>query len=69
MAQELGYQTVFWSLAYVDWYADKQPTAEQAYAKLLPRFTRVGVHSTSSTNAAILDDLTKWGEMGYRFAR
>ena len=37
MAQELGYQTVFWSLAYVDWYADKQPTAEQAYAKLLPR--------------------------------
>lgn len=22
LAQELGYQTVFWSLAYVDWYAD-----------------------------------------------
>lgn len=26
MAQELGYQTVFWSLAYVDWYVDQQPT-------------------------------------------
>ena len=60
LAQELGYQTVFWSLAYVDWYADNQPTAEQAYAKLLP---------ASSTNAAILDDLlTKWEDMGYRFA-
>ena len=57
MAQELGYQTVFWSLAYVDWYADNQPTAEQAYAKLLPRIHNgaiVLLHSTSSTNAAIL---------------
>ena len=72
LAQELGYQTVFWSLAYVDWYADNQPTAEQAYAKLLPRIHNgaiVLLHSTSSTNAAILDDLlTKWEEMGYRFA-
>lgn len=72
MAQELGYQTVFWSLAYVDWYADDQPTAEQAYAKLLPRIHNgaiVLLHSTSSTNAAILDELlTKWEDMGYRFA-
>ncbi|WP_287557330.1 phosphate/phosphite/phosphonate ABC transporter substrate-binding protein, partial [Corynebacterium sp.] len=26
MASELGYSTVFWSLAYVDWYVDDQPT-------------------------------------------
>ena len=26
MAKELGYKTVFWSLAYVDWLNDKQPT-------------------------------------------
>ena len=72
MAKDLGYATFFWSLAYVDWYADKQPTAEQAYAKLLPRIHNgaiVLLHSTSSTNAAILDDLlTKWEDMGYRFA-
>lgn len=36
-AQELGYTTVFWSLAYVDWYTDNQPTDEQAFAKLIPR--------------------------------
>ena len=28
--QALGYTTVFWSLAYVDWYTDNQPTDEQA---------------------------------------
>ena len=71
MAQELGYQTLFWSLAYVDWNNDAQPTKEQAFAKLLPR-THPGavilLHSTSRTNAEILDELlTKWKEEGYRF--
>lgn len=71
MAQELGYQTVFWSLAYVDWYVDQQPTQEEAYAKLLPRVhpgAVVLLHSTSKTNAEILDDLlTKWEQEGYTF--
>lgn len=72
MAKELGYKTVFWSLAYVDWNNDSQPTKEQAFQKLLPR-THSGavvlLHSTSKTNAEILDELlTKWKEEGYRFA-
>ena len=71
-AQALGYKTIFWSLAYVDWYVDDQPTADEAYAKLLPRIhdgAIVLLHSTSQTNAEILDDLlTKWEEMGYTFA-
>ena len=71
MAQELGYKTVFWSLAYVDWLNDKQPTSEQAFEKLIPRIHNGAVvllHSTSETNAAILDDLlTRWEELGYRF--
>ena len=37
MAKQLGYKTVFWSLAYVDWNNDSQPTAEYAFSKLLPR--------------------------------
>ena len=72
MAQSLGYKTILWSLAYVDWYVDDQPTKGAAYAKLLPRIHNgaiVLLHSTSATNAAILDELlTKWEEMGYRFA-
>lgn len=71
MAQKLGYSTVFWSLAYVDWYNDRQPTREQAFDKLLPRIHNgaiVLLHSTSSTNCEILDELlTKWEEMGYSF--
>lgn len=72
LAQELGYQTVFWSLAYVDWNNDAQPTAEQAFSKLIPR-THDGavvlLHSTSKTNTAILDELlTRWEDMGYSFA-
>ncbi len=71
MAQQLGYKTVFWSLAYVDWNNDSQPTKEEAFAKLLPR-THPGavvlLHSTSRTNGEILPELlTKWKQSGYRF--
>lgn len=73
MAQEMGYQTFFWSLAYVDWYTDQQPTKEEAFEKLLGRIhpgAIVLLHNTSSTNGAILDELlTKWEEMGYTFGR
>ena len=71
MAKELGYKTVFWSLAYVDWNNDSQPTAKQAFDKLLPRIHNGAVvllHSTSTTNAQILDELlTRWKDMGYSF--
>ena len=71
MAQDLGYKTVFWSLAYADWDNNDQPTAEEAFQKLLPRTHNGAVillHSTSQTNAQILDELlTRWKEMGYAF--
>ena len=72
-ANELGYKTIFWSLAYVDWYQDKQPTKEQAFEKLLPRIhpgAIVLLHSTSKTNSIILDELlTKWQAAGYQFGK
>lgn len=71
MAKEMGYKTFFWSLAYVDWYEKNQPTREAAFNKLLPRIhpgAIVLLHSTSKTNAEILDELlTKWEELGYSF--
>lgn len=71
MAKDMGYHTFFWSLAYVDWYENKQPTHEEAFKKLLGRIhpgAIVLLHSTSKTNGEILDELlTKWEEMGYRF--
>ena len=72
MAKALGYQTFFWSLAYVDWYQDQQPTKEEAFKKLLGRIhpgAIVLLHNTSRTNSEILDELlAKWEEMGYTFS-
>lgn len=71
MAQDMGYKTFFWSLAYVDWYQDQQPTKEEAFQKLLGRIhpgAVVLLHNTSKTNGEILDELlTKWEDMGYQF--
>lgn len=71
MAKDMGYKTFFWSLAYVDWYENDQPTKEEAFEKLLGRIhpgAIVLLHSTSKTNGEILDELlTKWEEMGYTF--
>ena len=71
MAKDLGYKTFFWSLAYVDWYENDQPTKEEAFEKLVSRIHPGSIfllHSTSKTNGEILDELlTKWEEMGYTF--
>jgi peptidoglycan-N-acetylmuramic acid deacetylase len=71
MAKDMGYATFFWSLAYVDWNQDDQPDPEASIKKLTDRVhpgAVVLLHSTSKTNAEILDELlTKWEDMGYCF--
>lgn len=71
MAKELGYTTVFWSLAYVDWYENDQPSKQTADEKLTKRLHNgaiVLLHSTSETNSSILDELlTQWEQLGYSF--
>lgn len=73
IAKSLGYKTFFWSLAYVDWNVDKQPTKEEAFDKLLSRIhpgAIVLLHNTSKTNGEILDELlSKWEDMGYKFGK
>lgn len=71
MAKDLGYHTFFWSLAYVDWNVDAQPSHEEAFEKLMSRVhpgAIVLLHNTSVTNAEILDELlSKWEAEGYTF--
>ena len=58
--QSLGYRTVFWSAAYVDWKTDDQPDPAEALALLTDAAHGGAVyllHSVSATNAAILGDL------------
>lgn len=73
MAKDMGYSTFFWSLAYVDWNKDSQPSHEEAFSKLTKRIhpgAIVLLHSTSRTNGEILDELlTKWEELGYTFGK
>lgn len=71
-ATELGYKTIFWSFAYADWDNNSQMDPSQAVKKILDG-THNGeillLHPTSSTNAAILDELiVKWKADGFRFA-
>lgn len=71
LAQELGYNTIFWSLAYVDWNQDDQPSHAEAFDKLTTRIhpgAIVLLHNTSQTNGEILDELlVRWEGMGYSF--
>ena len=71
MAKKLGYTTIFWSLAYVDWYVDNQPTREEALNTLNSRIhdgAIVLLHSTSKTNCEILEELiSDWKAKGYKF--
>ncbi len=71
MAKDLGYSTFFWSLAYVDWNVDDQPSHKEAMKKLTDRVhpgAVVLLHNTSKTNAEVLDELlTEWENMGYSF--
>ena len=70
-ASQLGYKTVFWSLAYVDWDVKNQPNANASIEKLCSRVHNGAVillHSTSATNAEILQTLIqKWKNEGYTF--
>ena len=70
-AEELGYTTVFWSLAYADWDEKQQPEPKKSIEKLCAR-SHPGMvlllHPTSRTNADILSQLIdRWRNEGYRF--
>ena len=70
-AKEMGYKTVFWSVAYCDWDNDNQMKPEKALNILLSRVHNgavILIHPTSATNAAILDDfIKKLKAEGYEF--
>jgi peptidoglycan-N-acetylmuramic acid deacetylase len=70
-AQDLGYKTIFWSIAYADWDNDRQPSTKHAMEKILDNLHNGAVillHPTSATNASIMKDLiSEIKKEGYRF--
>jgi peptidoglycan-N-acetylmuramic acid deacetylase len=70
-AKEMGYKTVFWSLAYADWDDKIAPSDEKAKQILMDNTHNgaiVLLHPTSDINVRILRDmLIYWKNQGYRF--
>ena len=69
--KELGYKTIFWSFAYVDWDKTKQPSEDFA-KKIIMKRTHNGaiilLHAVSKTNTNILDYILKeWKSKGFEF--
>jgi peptidoglycan-N-acetylmuramic acid deacetylase len=57
IAQSLGYKTVFWSFAYVDWINDNQMGEEKAFEKVSNAAHNGAIyllHPTSKDNSVIL---------------
>jgi peptidoglycan-N-acetylmuramic acid deacetylase len=59
-AKELGYQTLMWSFAYVDWLPDKQPLHDKALQAMTNAAHGGAIyllHSVSATNADVLGEV------------
>ena len=69
----LGYQSVFWSFAYLDWDVSKQPGQSTAYSKLTNAMHPGAIyllHAVSRDNAAVLGDFIDEGRRrGYTFTQ
>ena len=71
LASDLGYRTIFWSVAYLDYDVNKQPGASYVidhFKKYHHNGAFVLMHNVSSSNAEALDTvLTDLETRGYRF--
>ena len=68
---ELGYKTVMWSFAYVDWDEKNQPSIEKSQETIINNFhcgEIMLLHPNSKTNAEVLDTIIEEGKsQGYEF--
>ena len=71
ITDSLGFRTVMWSFAYVDWNEGDQPSKEDAISKICSNFHNGEImllHATSKTNSEILGDVIENArKAGYEF--
>lgn len=71
VAQDLGYKTIFWSMAYLDYDVNNQPTVDHVidhWQKYYHPGAIPLIHNVSSANAGALETiLTNLEKEGYRF--
>ncbi|MDR0314707.1 MAG: polysaccharide deacetylase family protein [Oscillospiraceae bacterium] len=71
LVKSIGYTSVFWSVAYVDYYVNKQPSDQEAFNTITSRLHPGAVillHSISKANVNVLSDVIDWARgQGYTF--
>ncbi len=71
ITESLGFKTVMWSFAYVDWNEDSQPPKDEAMKTIVSNLHNGEVmllHATSKTNSEIMGELIeKVQNEGYQF--
>jgi len=72
IAQNMGYKTVFWSSAYVDWQDNKKGDLDYSFNMITKQFHNGSIillHNTSSNNADVLERIINDAKSkGYVFA-
>ena len=70
-SKNLGYRSVFWSMAYRDWVVDDQPGKQASYKHVTDNIHNGAVillHSVSKSNTEALEDIIKeLKRQGYNF--
>lgn len=71
LTKSMGYRTIFWSMAYVDFDVNKQP-GKQYVVEHFKKYTHNGaiplMHNVSQSNAEALDEvITNLKKEGYQF--
>ena len=71
ITESLGFKTVMWSFAYVDWNEDNQPSQDEALNKILSNLHNGEVmllHATSKTNSEIMGKIIEGAQnQGFEF--
>ncbi len=71
LVESIGYTSVFWSLAYLDYETENQPSPNKALKTVTDRLHPGAVillHSVSETNAQIMGDIIDYArKQGYTF--
>lgn len=72
LVTSMGYKSIFWSFAYVDWETANQPDPTVAFEKIKGCFYPGSVpllHAVSRTNTTLLPQIIDYGlSQGYTFA-
>lgn len=71
VTKDMGYNTIFWSMAYYDYDTDHQPGKDYVVNHFKENYHRGAlplIHNTSSSNCEALDDVLAFlEEKNYRF--